>query len=148
MQPQDAYVPVVLTSGGYGADNCGVHTSRPLNVSGNGAVIDCAGTNRVLSSTSSLVMSDLVLQNGVAVDGDGGAVSIVTGDESPHFEFDGVYFFNNSAQGTDNCRQIREQQKLFVFVTNSCRWRRGVFEYDVQCCHCYVVWHEELCSVE
>ena len=51
----------------------------------------------MLSSSTSLYMSNLTLTGGFVSDGsDGGAVSIVSADASPSFVFVGVVFVNNS----------------------------------------------------
>ena len=97
MVPQVDFVPIVLGAGDYGVTSCGVRTGRPLAVRGVGAVtIDCGGSGRVLSSSSSLMMKNLTLQGGSINGDDGGAVSIVSSDESRLFVFEGVVFRNNS----------------------------------------------------
>lgn len=102
MVPLSAFVPVVLGAGDYGVTSCGVDTGRPLAVRGVGGVtIDCGGSGRVLSSSSSLIMSNITLQGSSIDEGDGGAVLIVSNDESPLFVFEGVVFRNNTVSNGD-----------------------------------------------
>jgi hypothetical protein len=101
MLPLDAFVPIVVEAGEYGVTSCGVRTQRPLAVRGVGAVgavvFDCAGSDRVLSSSSSLVLANVTLQGGRVSDGsNGGAVSVECGDASASYVFEGVVFRNNS----------------------------------------------------
>lgn len=78
MMPLDVPVPILLAGGDYTASNCGVLSSRPLNISGGGkhyTVINCEGTDRLLFTDSSLWMSSLTIVNGNST-GDGGGVAV------------------------------------------------------------------------
>ena len=98
MVPATEFVSILMEAGVYGVSSCGIHTQRPLVVQGlRGVTIDCGGSGRVLSSSTSLCVGNLTLQGGYVSDGsDGGAVSIVSSDVSPLFAFVGVVFRNNT----------------------------------------------------
>jgi hypothetical protein len=98
MVPVTEPVPIMMGTGVYGVNSCGVNTARPLSIQGvSDVTIDCGGSDRVLSSSTSLFMSNLTLRGGHVSDGsNGGAVSVVSSDASPSFVFVGVVFVNNS----------------------------------------------------
>lgn len=72
MTPLTEPVPIVLSAGNYTASNCGVSSSRPLNISGGGkhdTVIDCDLADRLLFTTASLWMASLTVLHGYVRDG-------------------------------------------------------------------------------
>jgi hypothetical protein len=58
-----------MLPGTYGPSSCSVNVSQPLSLTGAGSVttvVDC-GTDRVLLSNDSLVLTGLTLRNGLVV---------------------------------------------------------------------------------
>ncbi len=67
--PVNATAVLVLGPGLYGPSSCGASAVRPMNISGAGSsmtTIDCAGTNRTLTTTASLSLAGLTLMGGKA----------------------------------------------------------------------------------
>lgn len=101
--PAADWASIVLMAGNFTSPSfCAAVSSRPLNVSGLGPVyIDCAGSGRLLSSTSSLVLGNLNAAGCACGGGVGGCVSLQWSsvDSDVSAAFTRVVFFGNSCPG-------------------------------------------------